>query len=176
MEVHIMSGNTRGGNNRRKPFKNRDRIGDEVSGRNSWQDNFSKKGRKQEAESARFRPAGAARVERPRWVPVKPPLIPLTVYDCPVCGKPIKDISSALTDKASGNPAHFDCVLGKVADNEIREKGDVISYLGGGRFGIVHYANPHDSRGFKIKKIIEWEDKENRADWRKVIADHFSVT
>jgi hypothetical protein len=81
-----------------------------------------------------------------------------------------------LTDKASGNPAHFDCVLGKIADNEIREKGDVISYLGGGRFGVVHYGNPHDVKGFKIKKIIEWEDKENRADWRKTIADHFSVT
>jgi hypothetical protein len=171
-----MSGNTKGGNNRRKPFKQRDRIGDEISGRNSWQEHFPKKGRKQEAEYAGSRSAGASRVERPRWTPVKLPPIPLAVYDCPVCGKPIKDISSALTDKVSGNPAHFDCVLEKVADNEIRERGDVISYLGGGRFGIVHYANPHDARGFKIKKIIEWEDKENRADWRKIIADHFSIT
>ncbi|MDR0452109.1 MAG: hypothetical protein LBH15_03620 [Treponema sp.] len=171
-----MSGNTKGGNNRRKPFKRRDRIGDEVSGRNSWQDNFSKKGRRQEAVFSGFKPAGPSHVDRPKWTPVKLPAAPLAVHDCPVCGKPIKDISSALTDRASGSPAHFDCILGKVADNEIRERGDVISYLGGGRFGIVHYANPHDVKGFKIKKIIEWEDKENRADWRKTIADRFSVT
>jgi hypothetical protein len=168
----------RGGNNRRKPFRRRDRAGDETasSGRNSWQDNSPRKGRKQETEPAGFGSAGASRPERPRWTPVKSPPISLAVSDCPICGKPIKDISSALTDKASGSPAHFDCILGKIANNEIREKGDVISYLGGGRFGIVHYTHPHDSKGFKIKKIIEWEDKENRADWRKTIADHFSVT
>jgi hypothetical protein len=168
-----MSGSARGGNNRRKPFKRRDRAGDEAAGngRNSWQDNFSRKGRKQETDFA-----GTSYFERPRWSPVKLPPISLTVSDCPICGKPIKDISSALTDKASGNPAHFDCVLGKIANTEIREKGDVISYLGGGRFGVVHYANSHDVKGFKIKKIIEWEDKENRADWRKNLADHFSVT
>jgi hypothetical protein len=168
-----MSGSARGGNNRRKPFRHRDRTGDETAapGRNSWQDNPLRKGRKQETA-----PAGTPYSERPRWTPVKLPPVFLTVSDCPICGKPIKDISSALTDRGSGNPAHFDCVLEKIADDEIREKGDVISYLGGGRFGIVHYANPHDVKRFKIKKIIEWEDKENRAEWRKIIADHFSVT
>jgi hypothetical protein len=173
-----MSGNGRGGSNRRKPFRRRDHTGDETaaSGRNSWQDNFPRKGRKQETEFSGSRSAGTSHPDRPKWTPVKLPQVPVGVHDCPICGKPIKDISSALTDKVSGNPAHFDCVLGKVADREIREKGDVISYLGGGRFGIVHYANPHDARGFKIKKIIEWEDKENRADWRKTIADRFSVT
>jgi hypothetical protein len=173
-----MSGSGRGGNNRRKSFKHRDRAGDETaaSGRNSWQENFPRKGRKQEMEFAKFGSPGASYFERPKWTPVKLPQVPLDVPDCPICGKPIKDISSALTDKVSGNPAHFDCVLGKIADNEIRGKGDVISYLGGGRFGVVHYADPRDVRGFKIKKIIEWEDKENRADWRKTVADHFSVT
>jgi hypothetical protein len=104
------------------------------------------------------------------------PAIPLPTPECPVCGKPIKDISSALTDKVSESPAHFDCVLGKVTEGEIQEKGDVVSYIGGGRFGVVHYANPQDVGGFKIKKIIEWENTEKRADWRKTIADHFSVT
>jgi hypothetical protein len=178
MEVRIMSGSARGGNNRRKSFKHRDRAGDETaaSGRNSWQDNSFRKGRKQEAEFTRFGSAKAPYFERPKWTPVKLPQVPLDVPDCPICGKPIKDISSALTDKVSGNPAHFDCVLGKIADNEIREKGDVISYLGGGRFGVVHYADPRDVKRFKIKKIIEWEDKENRVEWRKNVADHFSVT
>ncbi|MDR2054134.1 MAG: hypothetical protein LBP80_12035 [Treponema sp.] len=173
-----MSGSARGGNNRRKPFRRRDRTGDETAapGRNSWQDNSFRKGRRQETEFSGFRSAGGPHFERPRWTPVKLPPVSFVLPDCPICGKPIKDVSSALTDKASGNPAHFDCVLAKIADNEIREKGDAISYLGGGRFGIVHYANPHNIKRFKIKKIIEWEDRENRADWRKAIADHFSVT
>jgi viroplasmin and RNaseH domain-containing protein len=66
--------------------------------------------------------------------------------------------------------------LEKVAAGEIREKGDVIAYLGGGRFGVLHYANPRDARSFKIKKIIEWEDKDNRAEWRQAVAGHFSIT
>jgi hypothetical protein len=168
-----MSGRTRGGSNRRKPHKRRDRTGDETAGngRNPWQDNFFRKGRKPGTD-----PAGTPRIERPKWAPVKLPPISLDVSDCPICGRPLKEMSSALTDKVSGEPAHFDCVLKKIADNEIQEKGDVISYLGGGRFGVVHYANPRDAKGFKIKKIIEWEDKENRADWRKNLADHFSLT
>jgi hypothetical protein len=172
--------NGRSGNNRRR-HKRRDQAGDEAagSGRNSRQDNFFKKGKRQGLESVVFKPsvpAGTPRFERPKWTPVKITAPPLVVYDCPLCGKPIKDLSAAVTDKASGNPAHFDCILEKVAAGEIRGKGDFVSYLGGGRFGVVHYANPHNAKGFKIKKIIEWEDKENRADWRQAIAGHFSVT
>ena len=33
---------------------------------------------------------------------------------CPKCGQPITDISSAITDKESGKPAHFDCILNQV--------------------------------------------------------------
>ncbi|MDR3338287.1 MAG: hypothetical protein LBT16_13900 [Treponema sp.] len=174
-----MSGNGRGGNNnRRKPFRHRDRAGDEtaVSGHDPWQDNpAQKKSRKPEAGFSGLTSAKTEQFERPKWAPVKLSAAPLPSHNCSICGKSIKDMASALTDK-SGLPAHFDCVLEKVTDNEAQEKGDVVSYIGGGRFGVVHYANPQDVRGFKIKKIIEWEDKENRADWRKNIADHFSVT
>jgi hypothetical protein len=56
------------------------------------------------------------------------------------------------------------------------EKGDAVTYIGGGRFGVVHFNNPQDTRNFKIKRIIEWEDKGNRAEWRQTVADHYSVT
>jgi hypothetical protein len=108
---------------------------------------------------------------------------PIPVPDCPYCGKPIKDLSAALSDKSSGAAVHFDCVIARIAENEILEKGDAVSYIGGGRFGVVHFTNPSDLPGrspashkFTIKKIFEWEDKENRAEWRKFIADHYSVT
>jgi hypothetical protein len=101
---------------------------------------------------------------------------PFPVPDCPYCGKPIKDLASALSDKNSGAMVHFDCVLSRIAENEVLEKGDAVTYIGGGRFGIVHFSSPSDSRKFMIKKIFEWEDKENRAEWRKFVADHYSVT
>jgi hypothetical protein len=101
---------------------------------------------------------------------------PLPALDCPYCGKPIKDISSAIGDKYTNVPVHFDCVIDRVAKGENLEKGDSIVYIGGGRFGIVHFNGSQIVPPFKIKKILEWEDKENRAEWRKTISDHYSVT
>jgi hypothetical protein len=120
-------------------------------------------------------------IDRPKWVPVKPPAVPLPSGDCPLCGKPIKDIAQAITDKSSGSPAHFDCIIARIAQGETLDRGDAVAYIGGGRFGVIHYDSPQDNtaqgrRDFKITKILEWENKENRAEWRKTVADHFSVT
>jgi hypothetical protein len=101
---------------------------------------------------------------------------PLPAPDCPYCGKPIKDISSAISDKNSGEPVHFDCVINRIAEAEVLEQGDAVTYIGGGRFGIVHFGNPQNPQDFKIKKIFEWEDKENRSEWRRSVSDHYSVT
>ncbi|MDR2371024.1 MAG: hypothetical protein LBD71_06060 [Treponema sp.] len=101
---------------------------------------------------------------------------PIPTPDCPWCGKPIRDISSAIQDKASGRAVHFDCVIERITGGESLEPGDAVAYIGGGRFGVVHFNNLPDTKDFKIKKILEWEDKENRAEWRKTISDHFSMT
>jgi hypothetical protein len=84
-----------------------------------------------------------------------------------------------LTDKQTGNPIHFDCVVAELSKHENLEEGDVLSYIGGGRFGIVHFNHSGrrgETGGFTVKKILEWEDKENRAEWRNLIADHYSIT
>jgi hypothetical protein len=110
------------------------------------------------------------------------PTEPLPIPDCPWCGKPIRDFASAIADKDTGVPIHFDCVAAKIAQEEILEKGDTVTYIGGGRFGIVHFSSSGipgrggDGKVFKIKKIIEWENKDNRAEWRSTINDHYSVT
>jgi hypothetical protein len=124
----------------------------------------------------RFDKNRGALYDRPRWSP--PPLSsePLPVPDCPYCGRPIKDLSTALADKNSGQPVHFDCVIARIAEGEILEQGDAVTYIGGGRFGIVHFNNPQNTQDFNIKKILEWENKENRSEWRKVVSDHYSVT
>jgi hypothetical protein len=175
-------GSGRGGNNRRKPFRRRDRNND------AWQDS-SRRGERRPAdpgrpgEAARFEQRRGGIYERPQWTPPKLSTGPLPAPECPWCGKPIKDISAAITDKNSGKPLHFDCVLEYISGGEKLERGDEISYIGGGRFGIVHFSNFPDnqkrsgeSRNFVIKKIFEWEDKENRAEWRQSISDYYSVT
>jgi hypothetical protein len=101
---------------------------------------------------------------------------PIPSPDCPYCGKPIRDMALALNDRNSGAPVHFDCVIARIKEGENLEKGDTMAYIGGGRFGVVHYSNPQDIKNFKIKKILEWENKDDRAGWRQNISDHYSMT
>ncbi|MDR1618524.1 MAG: hypothetical protein LBS06_05680 [Treponema sp.] len=114
--------------------------------------------------------------DRPRWTPPQRPAGPLPNPDCPYCGQPIRDISQAIADRESGVPVHFDCVVARLTEAETLEGGDSITYIGGGRFGIVHFNNPGDPQRFRIKKILEWENRENRAEWRGDISDHYSLT
>lgn len=179
-----MSG--KGGSNRRRNFRRRARE------QNNWtEDPPVTRGaapdrqrlnapempeQKKKADKFRYDKTQGVIYERPKWTPVKAPAGPLPSPDCPICGKPIKDIGSAVTEKNSGEPAHFDCIIAKIAEQETLGPGDRIAYIGGGRFGVIHFNSPQDTRNFNIKKIFEWEDKENRAGWRRGIADYFSVT
>jgi hypothetical protein len=112
---------------------------------------------------------------RPKWTSVKLNTDPIPTPLCPYCGLPIKDLAAAFSG-ADGAAVHFECVQKRIAATEADSigKGDTVIYLGGGRFGIVYFENL--LRSFKIKKIIEWEQKDNHAPWRGHIADHFSLT
>ncbi|MDR2144429.1 MAG: hypothetical protein LBP29_08675, partial [Treponema sp.] len=123
--------------------------------------------------------------ERPRWIPPKLNTDPAPELLCAYCGKPIDDVDAAIEDKLSGGPVHFDCVIARLSQSESLEKGEAISYIGGGRFGIVRFNEVRTgARGFRrddaiqeeagrvfsIRKIFELEEKERRADWRGFIA------
>jgi hypothetical protein len=164
-----MSGSERGGNNRRN-FQRRDK--DKDKNKERWGRDSKKKGN----DNFRFSKSREHMADRPKWVPPVMASEPVPVPDCPYCGKPIRDLPAALTDRNSGEAVHFDCVLARLTENETMGRGDSVVYIGAGRFGVVHFANPNDPRSFVIKRIFEWEDKENRAEWRKSLADHYSVT
>jgi hypothetical protein len=101
---------------------------------------------------------------------------------------------SAIADKDTGVPVHFDCVSARIAFGEKLEKGETVAYIGGGRFGIVSFGgsaqgktgapqenrqernSPQAARDFSIRKIIEWEKMDKRAEWRSLICEHYSVT
>ncbi len=124
-------------------------------------------GRQQQGRQGR---PGADR--RPQEAPAEPPVrvepaVPIVLPDCPVCGKPVRELASALTHRVSRQPAHFDCVV-----RELRESNEVapqekICYLGGGSFGILEFRASTGSPRFVIKKRIQYEEKETPQDWKK---------
>jgi len=163
-----MSGSGKGGNNR----KNRQRF----SGRKDESQKHGKKHNDNLFPEGKFEKTRISLQERPRWTAPVLPVNPITTPDCPWCGKQIKDITTAISDKDTGLPVHFDCVLARIAEAENLEKNDSVCYIGGGRFGIIHYNNPPDTRDFFIKKIFEWEIKDGNGEWRRPISEYFSIT
>lgn len=92
---------------------------------------------------------------------------------CPYCNNPINDITYALSDRQTGAPVHFDCALKKVGESENLASDEKITYIGQGRFGVVHYPDPRNVKQFEIRRIIEWEARDSHFDWRQKITDTF---
>lgn len=103
-----------------------------------------------------------------------PPLPKLPTPLCPKCGQPITDITSALPDKNSGEALHFDCVLSFLQGAETLGANEKIVYIGQGRFAVMHFDNPSDTRKFRILRVIEWEGRDVRPEWRSDVAGLFS--
>lgn len=98
------------------------------------------------------------------------------VWTCEICGRQIsaEDIESAFAKRDSENPVHFDCVLKQLTEREQLKANERVTYIGQGKFAVLTFVNPHDLRKFSIRKTIEWENRENRLDWRNKIASLFS--
>lgn len=93
---------------------------------------------------------------------------------CAYCGEAILDLPAALADRQTGNPVHFDCVLKKLNESETLKQNEKIVYIGQGRFAVAYFDNPHDLRKFSIIRIIEWEEKDKKFEWRSSIAGLYS--
>ena len=163
-----MSGSGKSGNNRRNRHRFSPKRDEALKFEKKHNENLLPEGK---SDKSRINPQ-----ERPRWTAPVLPSNPITTPDCPWCGKQITDITTAITDKDSGLPVHFDCVLERISAMENLETNDSICYIGGGRFGILHYNNPPDTRDFVIKKVLEWEIKETNTEWRRPISEYFSIT
>lgn len=114
--------------------------------------------------------------------------------ECSFCGKPVTDVASALADKTTDKPVHFDCVLDYLAEHETLSAGQSISYIGQGRFAVISSKAPASVQGtsaagvaaaglvaagapsprFVIERIIEWEPRDKKYEWRANIADAYS--
>ena len=114
--------------------------------------------------------------------------------ECSFCGKPVTDVASALADRTTDKPVHFDCVLDYLAEHETLSAGQSISYIGQGRFAVISSKVPASVQGtsaagvaaaglvaagapsprFVIERIIEWEPRDKKYEWRTNIADAYS--
>ncbi|HOS31547.1 MAG TPA: hypothetical protein PLR39_12095 [Treponemataceae bacterium] len=100
--------------------------------------------------------------------------IELETFICPRCSQPITDLPSALADRTSGEPVHFDCVLQFLQNAEELKQNEKITYIGQGRFAVTYFENPHDLRKFNIVRIIDWEERDKVYEWRDTISGLFS--
>jgi len=181
-----MKGSGKGGDPKKNRKKNSKRRGDNAqsqsrSAQGGKQGEGSKKGKKMTiaaliADGRFARKRAGPPVARLKWAPPEPPALDVPQAACILCEKPIKEFATAVCDPTTGKPAHFDCTLSKIAERERLEKGDAVGYIGGGRFGIIHFINPQNPRKFQIKKILEWERNEMRSEWRVALCEHFSTT
>jgi hypothetical protein len=172
-----MSGSGRNGNNRKNRHRFSGRRDDAQKHDKKFNENFFSEGKFEKARQ---------NTDRFFWTAPVLPVNPITTPDCPWCGKKITDITTAISDKDTGLPVHFDCVLAKIAAEweeqkkisamEKPEGNESVCYIGGGRFGVVHYNNHTDAGIFTIKKVFEWEMKDSGIEWRRSISEYFSIT
>ncbi|MGL5720877.1 MAG: hypothetical protein ACRCY4_00535, partial [Brevinema sp.] len=77
------------------------------------------------------------------------------VNNCPICGKPIREIMYALHDYDHNKLAHFDCVFRKVSE-DVKDKlieKRYLAYLGSGAFGIMETVSQKSNKTVLIEKI-----------------------
>jgi hypothetical protein len=93
---------------------------------------------------------------------------------CPLCGKPVYDLSTALSaDREKPAPAHFDCVVERVAAAESLGPNEKLVYLGSGAFGVVEFKDKSES-SFAVKRRVQWEKEGEKQDWRKSLSSRIS--
>jgi hypothetical protein len=105
--------------------------------------------------------------------PSKPPI---EFPRCPICQKAVRDLTSAITHKESGQPAHFDCILRALRSDNAVQQHEKICYLGKGSFGIVQFREHSGRPSFFIRKRIQYEDPEPVPQWRQKPAINPSAT
>jgi uncharacterized protein (DUF111 family) len=91
--------------------------------------------------------------------------------ECPICGKGVRDLLTAVAWGQERKPSHFDCVLKAIAEQEDVQAKEKVVYLGAGSFGIVQFrSGTGSSQRFIVRKRVQLEEKEEKLDWRKKVS------
>lgn len=79
----------------------------------------------------------------------------------------MRELSSALTHRASGEPAHFDCIVKELREANPLGPQERLCYLGGGTFGVLTWKVEGNPASFVIKRRIPYEDPHAVAEWKR---------
>lgn len=107
--------------------------------------------------------------DRPKEVGLQRPEQPVVFPDCPICSAAVRELPSALTHRATGRPAHFECILKELRESNELLPQEKLCYLGGGCFGILEMRPPGGPSRFVIRKRIQYEEKDAVQEWKKVL-------
>ena len=88
------------------------------------------------------------------------------ILKCDICGKDIKEISSAIGSGESNMPVHFDCMVEKLKKENPLQADERIVYLGAGNFGVVKQEKNKPPKNFTIVKKFEVENRDEKPAWR----------
>ncbi len=116
------------------------------------------------------KPRKGRRRYKPGRKPEKSQMRPEDYPNCPVCGMSVKNLNIAIEEKKSHEPAHFECIMRELATEVQLTPQERLHYLGSGCFGIVQFEEGKGLSSFSIKRKIQYEDANNKADWRKKIS------
>ena len=121
-----------------------------------------------EIESEKNRPDRQRRRNfrrRPRWHNRQ-----IEYKTCPICGKSVKSMLTAIAVNEDMDPAHFDCVIKQISEQEKVGNGEKVTYIGNGTFAVVKMKPGSRGSSFTVIKRIQYESKDTKADWRKKIS------
>ncbi len=74
---------------------------------------------------------------------------------------------------SDGMPVHFECAVKVVAELLKPQEGEKIIYHGNGCFAIISSQN-QKQRKLKFVRSIEWEKRNEIAEWRKKLQESIS--
>ncbi len=82
-------------------------------------------------------------------------------YDiCPLCNKPIHNLSTSINHRETGKKVHFDCMLRELKKEYHLNPNEEIYYIGSGRFGIVEKVKKGKNTEIIIKRRIQYEERD----------------
>jgi hypothetical protein len=106
------------------------------------------------------------------YMPPKPP--EREYGPCPLSGEPIEHIFSAVQDPESGRPAILERAIERVSRNEELGENERLCYIGDGNFGVVYEERRGKNTVVEIRRRIEYENRNDKADWRKELSPGIS--
>ena len=126
-------------------------------------------GPRQPNRRERGRRDGRGPVDRQRGEKPREPSVARPLPECPICGRPVRELAAALTHRPTGAPAHFDCILKELRDTNELAPQEKLCYLGGGTFGILQFRPSGGANRFTIRKRIPYEEKDSHQEWKKTL-------